>query len=617
MNETTVRFNMLPESDKTRLCEVYGPQPQKGYAAYRIDHVRELTPYEAWFFGRGNFLSPCFLTQTLYKLQGTLLPLRFTHALRKFSLEEDVLRTNYCDMGDRVLAVVTKERKNTETVFYQNLQGHSPEEINATLRKATAALLRYPFNIEKGELLRIVVFHTGKDEYAVLVTAAQIILDRFDIREIIRTAMNMPARPRQVVSPPDFGEQMESKMAEYWKKLLTPPPSRTPLPGELADVPPHPYRQRAYRSVFPAALLSDLRTETKDNRMMMVGALATAWGLFLQIDGRLRDLCCCLVVPKRGKQEESVLNPGFMVPMRQTVDRKETVDSILKRQFQQFLVSQPYACFNWESFGHLLGDEEKPFNYFLDFYDFLSEEKPYTAQAADPEGRIVSQHSWDAQSMKMSLYFRYNGSEAFIAFLYDEDSFTPGTGERIAKTYFLTLKQMLMDRHETFAAFEEHLKSKIRAEKVLQTAYQEEEKARLQHAVSSIRLLQGSDAGTTQVFMQEATLRTYFEGDRVEGMNSELLFVAEGKLARSIEDNEGWYHPLGIAKEGAWLNEAVFLKERKAAISAEVLSERATILAVPKAAMEKILVTYPSLWKNVISYALSQLETYQRLWAQS
>ena len=133
MQENRISFEDLPKKDQVRLCAVYGSQPKNGYTAYRIEYVRELTPYEAWFFGRGNFLSPSFLTQTLYKLKGTLSPLLFNRILRDYEAQEDVLRTNYCDIGDRVLAVVTKERKNTEPVIYNNRQGREPEEIDEML----------------------------------------------------------------------------------------------------------------------------------------------------------------------------------------------------------------------------------------------------------------------------------------------------------------------------------------------------------------------------------------------------------------------------------------------------------------------------------------------------
>ena len=615
--EKKVRFEKLPERAQVRLCAVYGPQPQSGYAAHRISYARELTPFEVWFFGKGNFLSPSFLTQTLFKIKGTLSPIRFIRALRELDVQEDILRTNYCDMGDRVLAVVTNERKNAETVIFNNLQGRDPEEINTMLRRSAAAALRYPFDVEKGGLLRIYVFHTGKDEYAVLVTAAQIIMDRFDVRALFRAAMGLPEGKTSAAPPILHNVQMENKMNEYWKKLLAAPPRLAPLPWELADAQPHHYKQRACRVVFPNGLFSDLMTEAKSNRLMLMAFLATAWGLLLQIEGRHKDLCFCLIAPARQAQEGDAWRPFNMVPVRQTIDNDETVETLVKRQFQQLVISKLYACFDWESFGNFLGGDGKPFNHFLDFYDFLSEEKPYSSQPSAPDGTIVSQHSWDAQSMKLSLYFRYTRSAASVVLLYDEDAFAAGTGERVTKSYLLTLQQMLTNRFETISAFRANLEERLRAEKKFQAAYQEEEKARLQNAVSLMPLLQGEDAGMIQVFMKQGTLFTYYEGDRIEGMGRDLLFVAEGKLVRSIEDSDGWYRTLGIAKEGTWLNETVMLDERKALLAAEVLSERATILAIPKESMENILALYPSFWPKITTHAIAQLETFQRLWAQS
>ena len=616
MKKTAIRFANLPEPVQARLCQVYGPQPEGGYAAHRIAYVRGLSDYESWFFGSGNFLSPSFLTQALYKLKGTLSPIRFNRALRELDVQDDVLRTNYCDVGDRVLAVVVTERKYTESVVFQNLQGRDPEEINAILRKSAAAALRYPFDVKKRGLLRIFVFHTGMDEYAILVTAARIILDRFDARALFRSALGLPEQPRRVVPVPDRNVQMEAKMNEYWKKLLAAPPRSASLPWEIADAPPHPYKQRAFRIVFPEGLYSDLMTEAKGNRLMLMSILSTAWGALLQTEGRLRDLCLCLFMPERGKKDEE-WHPFQMVPMRQTADKDETIGALVKRQFQQLLVSQPYACFDWASSGSILDGKEKPFSHFLDFYDFLSDEKPYSMQPAEPDGNLIAWHAWDAQSMKLSLYFRYTRTAASVMLLYDEDSFAAGTGERIGKAYILAIQQMLLDQQETFTAFQEHLMDRLRTEKKLQATYQEEEKARLQNAVSSIHLLQGTDMGTTLRFMQEGTLRTYFEGDRVEGMSTDLLFVAEGKLVRSIEDSEGWFRTLNIGKEGAWLNETVMLEERKALLAAEVLSERATILAIPKSAMKNIISIYPGLWQNITTHVITQLENFQKLWAQS
>lgn len=619
MQEPKVPFGKLPQNYQNRLCEVYGRQPESGYSAHRIEYVRALTAYEAWFFGNGNFLSPNFLTQTLYKLKGTISPLRFNRVLREADQREDVFRTNYCDMGDRVLAVVCKARKHTEPVIYNNLQGREPEEINAVLRKAAGAALRYPFDVEKGELLRIFVCHTDKDEYAVMVTAAQIIMERFDVRALVREAMGQPETVlEQRTAPPlALGAQMELKMFEYWKRLLAAPPSPVRLPGELDNVPAHPYKQKACRLVLPVAFFSNLTAETKGSRMPLMSLLATAWGLLLQALGYARDICYCLIVPQRGVRKDDAWRPFCMVPVRQTAEKSETVERLVARQFQQFIVSQPYACFDWKGFGNLLGGEGKPFNHFLDFNDFLAEEKPFSEYPAKPEGNVVAQHSWDAHSMKLSLYFRYNKEKVSVIFLYDEDSFEPEMGEHLVMAYHLTLQNMLADQYETVASFHERLMGRIQAEKKTIPAFRAARSARLQNAVSSIPLLQGTAAGLIQLFMKHATILDYYEGDIIGDMDDDLLFVAEGKFVRSITDGEGWYRPLGIAKKGAWLNESAMLAERKAPLVAEVVSERAAVLAIPQAAMENILAMHPGLWKNITCYAIAQLETYQRLWVQS
>ncbi len=96
-----------------------------------------------------------------------------------------------------------------------------------------------------------------------------------------------------------------------------------------------------------------------------------------------------------------------------------------------------------------------------------------------------------------------------------------------------------------------------------------------------------------------------------------MLFLVEGMVSRNIEDGDGWYFPADVAGAGAWLNETVLLQKRKAVIAAKVVSEKATILVIPKDAFRHLAVAHPALWENIASYALAQMETYLRLWARS
>ena len=88
-------------------------------------------------------------------------------------------------------------------------------------------------------------------------------------------------------------------------------------------------------------------------------------------------------------------------------------------------------------------------------------------------------------------------------------------------------------------------------------------------------------------------------------------------MARSIECGDGWYNTLDILKENSWINENVILPKHKVKISAEVITEQATILVVPLVNLMSTLKKSPLLAKNIIYHVMRQLEKYQRLWIQS
>ena len=69
--------------------------------------------------------------------------------------------------------------------------------------------------------------------------------------------------------------------------------------------------------------------------------------------------------------------------------------------------------------------------------------------------------------------------------------------------------------------------------------------------------------------------------------------------------------------EGLPLNESVLLDERRCKLSAEVVSESATLLIIPLDEMKKILNQAPRLWQNMAQHALSAMENYQSIWVQA
>ncbi len=616
---SALSFSDLSEKEQAALEKVYGKQAKSGYSRNQIEFVRPLTSRESWFFGDGNFLDSSFVTQTIYKVSGTLLPLRFNRALNEIDQQYAVLRMNYCKADDRVFAVVQETRSNVkDAVVYQHLAEDREAAVDIAVKKAAESEFRRPMDLERDMLVHFFIYHTGKDEYAVIVTAAQIILDFLDVKALLRMAMGLPNQERKPLSPFFRGVHMEAKLRDYWLNLLSSPPKPLRLPGMVPDEKVRSYKQKVFRAALPVEILKQLSEGAQDSRLMMTTILATAWGFMLQFDGNIRDLCICLTVPELGASgKDDIWKPFNMFPVRLKTADGEKISDIVQRQFRQLLASRPYACFDWEGFGVLLGRKNPPFIHYLDFCDFLSEDKPFSSQNALPDGNVVGQRSWDFKSMKLSVYFHYSGNSPAVDMIYNENAFLPNTGERLASEFFLVLQRMLEQWEEPVEVFLGNLDQKLQDESRIMEARREESRARLRNAVSTIGLLQGSDTGTIQLIMQDAHIITYFEGDRIRGMEKGMLFVLNGQVARSIEDEEGWLHTLNMVRNGAWLNETVLLPERKARISAEVMSEQAQILEIPEETVNNLLVSHPKIWKNISEYALGQLETYQRLWARS
>ena len=125
----------------------------------------------------------------------------------------------------------------------------------------------------------------------------------------------------------------------------------------------------------------------------------------------------------------------------------------------------------------------------------------------------------------------------------------------------MTIQQMIIDWNLNYQDFIERLSERFKfdVEEI------QHDDSYLLNFVSQLPILQGASSGTYQNIIKIAELKTYFEGDRISDAEIEnnLIFVAEGKLVRSIETGDGWYNTLDIVKENRWINETVLLENRK------------------------------------------------------
>ncbi|HAF31666.1 condensation domain-containing protein [Anaerovibrio lipolyticus] len=611
-------FSSLPTEYKASLVELYNQQ--ENVLAHNIKYLRELSTEEKGVFSTKGGSAPVgSVLQIIYKISGKLLPLHFNVAVDRAFVQEDILRTNYVLINGMMMAVVKEKRNPPLEIVYHNLKDLSDDELDVELQRNIAADKRLGFDLTNGQLVRFSVFNTGEDEYAVIVTTVEAVALKLDFHRIFRAALKLP-QPDDVSKIVDAvvggNGVMTTPVKNYWEKMLSNLPPMPKIPHLNPQPAKGKYSEEAYLVHVPRDILSDLRSKAESNKLLLMSMLQTAWGLLLQQSNSTDNVSYCILVPQKKKS-----TPGAqsIVPFLLKAEDNHTVKTMVNNAFKQFVVSQPYASLGREDIMNLLGKHNEPFDHFLNFYDFLAEPKPYSQVKGTGDGTIVSQKHWDVRDVILDVSFRNEGNQVIISVDYNGEVYLQNDIAILVKHYLLVLQQMLTDWNEPVVSFMERLEKHWKAKFEELELSHEDSRSIIQDALSRIALFQECEQGIIQLFVIGAKLYTKFEGDRISEheVENQLVFVLSGKVARSIECGDGWYNTLDILKENSWINENVILPKHKVKISAEVITEQATILVVPLVNLMSTLKKSPLLAKNIIYHVMRQLEKYQRLWIQS
>ena len=602
----------LNDNEKSILRKTYGFQFSdfNSFSANKIDDVVELTPYEKRFFDKNNFVSPNFSVQILYKVAGNILPINFNRAIHNLMATDENFRANYFMLGNRMVKVVQGTSRAIPKIIYRNFTQYDGEEIDEMLTKILEADRRLTFDLQSGYLIRCSVFRTKDNESAVLITLPQLIADNFDAKSFFHSVLYKTNYIKVVKLPNLEVSHVEDTVREYWRKILNDLPAVRGVPYSKKFV--GVYTEKSYREKIPADIFSDLRAKAQSNKAMLMTILQSAWGFLLQAVDKLNDVAFC-----RLAANSKSIN---VIPVRLHSADNETVEDIIKKQFKQMIVSQPYSFFDWDNLKDIANDRNIKFDHFLSFLDFQNTQKIFSESESLTGGNVIVKNYWDSCGMKLGVYFQYSNTNLSVTFQYNANEFIPAVGMKFAELYNLILQQMLVYWNTPFNKFMAVITDKISADtKVVEEIQEQELRKNIIDFISRNKLLRGEIPGTVQMFSEAAKIATYFEGDRISGdiLNDNLVFVVEGKLARSLDSGDGWFNALDIISKDGWLNETIFLENRRSEISAEVLTEQAKILLLPISNVDAVMRKYPQVISSFMNHALKQMEKYQLLWLQS
>ena len=599
----------MPPPLRDKISELYGGfvLSNKNTGANKILYARELNERERAVVSSG------VMVQSLYRVRAGINFFRFNRLVSQLVSLNEILRSNFFNVGDEYFAVVFNGRDNLPEVVRHNLTKSEPSEIPSSISRLMEADRRRGLDLNKGHLLRFTILHTGESEYAVLVTASQELNEVFGIENFVRTALDFePPAVKDAFMYSDFligKPQVESSMRRYWIDILDELPTEQKLPfykpsDELVQ-------QKSFRTVVPYEIITKMQSRAKGNRLMLMTILQTAWGLMLQEFNHSDDAAFCSLMPSRDKT--TAFNT---IPVRLKISDDQTVGQLVNVQFQQTMVSQPYSRFGWSAIEEVFG-KSKMFDHFLSFTDFMSEEKMSGQSVTADPIELIAQKFWNAKDSRLGVHFAFENDEIAIELRYDEARLTFDEATLLMQRYMTMLRSMMLDWDLSAEVMKERLTTRLELE--ASVAIREDSRTRLMNIISKMQLLQTDRKGTIQQLLGMARLEIFFEGDRIFGelLEKNLVLVAEGMLARSVDTGDGWFNMLDMVVEGLPINETVLLDKRRCKYSTEVVSEQATLLFIPLEGMMKVLNLNPQLWQNIAQHALRETENIQSIWVQA
>ena len=595
----------LTNDEQNILESLYGKQTG-GYNPHKLEAIKNLSAQESKFFTGNNFLSPHSFVHTLYKVRGTVTPIKFNLAVTKFIADNENLRANFCNVGTRTIKVIRPAEFVKPEIIFRNLS--NSEDIEADFRKIFEADARRDMDIEREPLIRFAVYKTGDEEFAVLVTFAQLIAAGFDAEKFFAQVTDTPADSAKI--PDKLPPKNLDAIRDYWTKILDNAPPIFKLPYEQKSS--GAYRQKIFRAPIPAELVSELNERSQSNQMMLTAILQSAWGFMLQLANKRRDCLFCQFFSSdvEGNSASNV------IPVRVTCDDDSTVEQIVRAQFRQLIISKPYGLEDWTALGELTG-QRKLFDHFLQFVEVPPQGLNYVAMSAEPHGKILFRSSWDLQGMKLGAYFYYFKENLTLSFFYDEKTFSNNAIEKLCELYKFILQQMLVDWSANYSDFMKRLAD--RTETPVEETSEEFKRKKIRNFLSQLSILQSRHEGTIGLFDGNAQLVTLYEGDRVSAdlLEKYFVFVADGILSRNADTGDGWYNTLDIIEKNAFVNPTYLLDERPFNLSATVLSDKAELLTIPREFFVELLGRNAGVTFSVMNYALKQMGRYQTLWLRA
>ncbi len=299
-----------------------------------------------WFLEQWDPQQALYNTATLYRILGPLDPTTLERNLNEIVRRHEILRTTFRSMNGTPIQLILPEL--SLPLEQRDLRSIPSSERMPTLQREAMEIILRPFDLERGPLLRTILFHIEEEHVVLLLSMHHIITDGWSLEVLQRElALLFAAERNQVpaslpslpIQYADFtlwqrerlqGELLDQQLA-YWRRQLADLPAIVTLPGDhLRPATPSP-NGAEYAFAFPADVVRQLRAISIQKRTTLFAALLATFAILLSRLSGQHDIVVGSPIANRTRPElENLI--GFFVNtlvLRARLDWQQSFDETL------------------------------------------------------------------------------------------------------------------------------------------------------------------------------------------------------------------------------------------------------------------------------------------------
>jgi amino acid adenylation domain-containing protein len=413
-----------------------------------------------WFLDRVAPGNPVYNVPTCFRIRGPLDLRAFRFALNEIVRRHEILRTTFAQRnGEPVQSIAAQQ--DVSVVVVDLSEAGEPSFRDRAIGEA-----RCPFDLERGPLIRIVLFRLGTDDHVVLITMHHIICDGWSMGILFRELAGLYAGavrqvPPSLAPPPvqyaDYAawqrERFDTGKLEpqigWWCEHLRHAPTVFELPSDRARPQEPSFRgavlNTAIDSATSEALLEIARLESATPFAVLLAVYAV---LLHRYSGQMDFIVGCPVSNRNRAELEPLI--GFFpntLPLRIRLSQGQSFLSLLGNL--RGLSAQAFANAEapFEATTSRVTASRSPHNPLFQVAFMMQEQPPSRLVFGDVE---ITPVDLDLGTAKCDLTLTgSHGPDGFsLAFEYSSDLFDLETIRRMAG-HFKTLAEGIAANPET------------------------------------------------------------------------------------------------------------------------------------------------------------------------